>query len=362
MTDRRSLYLAFFAALLLHATVLTLTWNLDLIGRLARRAAATHDKTSPVVELFLAPDEKPRADLPKAYTSVPERQEAEKPPDNPDFLALRNSRAADRLPGGEAKSAPGAERTETFPQVAIRKDTGGGSAGGVAVVPVPQSVQGRPDASETGEGAEAKRGREDEARADGDVARGADTGEAQTPRRGEEKASVPKLADLLSAANSSVLDPRRGDPGDRGFDYDQQAQSRPGENMIRFGDFQLSTIDWDFAPWLEAFKRAFLPNWIPPYAYHLGVIDGWTRVRVVVEPDGTVSDIKVIAKQGHESLHQASVAAIRATAPLPRLPADFPDPELVFTVELHYSAREVPPPPARPAPTDRDDAAGRRRR
>lgn len=121
-------------------------------------------------------------------------------------------------------------------------------------------------------------------------------------------------------------------------------------------------MEWDFAPWVEAFKRAFLPNWIPPYAYHLGVIDGWTVVRMVVERDGTLRDLQVVAKQGHESLHQASIAAVRATAPLPKLPASFPDPELVFTVKLHYSAREVPPPPARPAPTEEDAAAGRHRR
>ena len=46
---------------------------------------------------------------------------------------------------------------------------------------------------------------------------------------------------------------------------------------------------------------------------------------MVIEPDGTPSRMDVLAREGHESLHKASVNALRACAPYRPLPPDFPE-------------------------------------
>lgn len=347
MHERRPTILAFLAALALHVLLLVVTWDLDLFRPLSTEAkpAPREETVEVVLEAEPVDPALPAVALPTAYTSVPERQQAEAPPAVPDFLALRDSRAADRIAGGTEASSPRAERTGEFPQVAILPGSGGGEPADAAALAVPSPSGGRPDGDREAEGVTPRRGRDLPQAPDGATASGGEADRSQRSRLGEgERPTAPDLVRVPAAGAVSVLDDSRRDPGDRGFEYEQDAFSPAGGNLIQFGDFQLSTVEWDFAPWLESFKRAFLPNWIPPYAYHLGVIDGWTVVKLVVAPDGAVTGMEVVEKQGHESLHQASVAALRATAPLKPLPEHFPDPELVLTVKLHYSAREELPP------------------
>ncbi len=347
MPERRTTLLAFLAALALHVLLLLVTWDLDLFRPLTETAAETPREQTVEVVLEAEPvlPELPAVALPTAYTSVPERQQAEEPPAVPDFLALRDSRAADRIAGGEPESSPRAERTGEFPQVSILPDAGGERPADATVIASSPGGGGSPDGDRDAEGEAEQRGRDLPQAPDGGTASGGESERTQQPRRGEgAQPPAPDLVRVPATGAVSVLADRRGEPGDRGFEYEQDAFSPAAGNLIQFGDFQLSTVEWDFAPWLESFKRAFLPNWIPPYAYHLGVIDGWTIVKLVVLTDGTVAGMEVVEKQGHESLHQASVAALRATAPLKPLPEHFPDPELVLTVKLHYSAQEELPP------------------
>ncbi|MBK7703456.1 MAG: hypothetical protein IPI34_11480 [bacterium] len=126
MHERRPTILAFLAALALHVLLLIVTWNLDLFRPLSEKeVAAVREQTVEVVlESEPAVPALPAVTLPTAYTSVPERQQAEAPPAVPDFLALRDSRAADRIAGGTETSSPRAERTGEFPQVAILPGAG----------------------------------------------------------------------------------------------------------------------------------------------------------------------------------------------------------------------------------------------
>jgi len=338
---RRATLWAFLVALAVHALVLLLTWNLDLIGEALRPdAPAQRGEGEDVVEMLLVPDDPVfEPDQPRAYTSVPERQEVEAPPENPDFLAGVNSRAADLQEGGEADAQPGAETTGEVEQVAIREDTGGGEPGGAAVLrPRAQDEDGA--GGEADQGDEAARGRPeagvDPLGFEQSGPRDGREGEDPQRRRGEES-GAPDLAELPARAAPSILAEREGTPGDRGFQYDQRAVSAGG-NMVQFGDFALNTVEWDFAPWMERFKSDFLPNWIAPYAYRIGVIDGRTVLRLVVERDGTIGSLDVIDEEGHKSLHAASTSALRATAPFAPLPRDFPEDHLVIELALHYPA------------------------
>ncbi|MBU0741909.1 energy transducer TonB [bacterium] len=342
MPQRRTTVRAFLAALLLHLLLVAATWNYDMVGS---SRPPLPEKTADVVEVVLLDESPPDAAvLPRTYTSVPESQEIPEPPANPDFLALRNSRAADMTPGGEANASPRAESTGDLSQVAISRDAGG-SPGGVVVMPVPAEAAAEQGAAGDSGGApggvQPRPGSDPVLREGEDLVEGAEPAEpTHDGADGERPQTTAELADLLAQSFPSILERTQGRPGDRGFDYDQESVSLDAGDLIQFGDFALSTVEWDFAPWLERFKRDFLPNWIPPYAYtHLGVIDGVTVLKLVVQPNGSLSELTVIEEKGHESLHRASLAAMRATAPLAPLPSHFPDPKLVMTVKLIYSAR-----------------------
>jgi len=339
VSQRRKTLRAFLAALLLHLLLGAVTWNADMIGTWSPSEPATAPQVVEVV--LLADPSSSSADAPQTYTSVPERQDVELPPEDPDFLALRDSRAADRIAGGEADARPRAETTGELSQMAIRRDTGG-HPGGVTVTPVPPGDDGTgEEAGGAAGGVEPRPGPDPAATAGRDLVDGsAETDRTTDSGTGEGTGTAAELKDLLARSTPSILDRTQGRPGDRGFEYDQQSISMDAGDLIQFGDFALSTVAWDFAPWLERFKQDFLPNWIPPYAYtHLGVIDGMTVLKLVIQPDGTLSVLEVVEEEGHESLHRASLAAMRATAPLTPLPGHFPDPELVMTVKLIYSAR-----------------------
>ena len=68
------------------------------------------------------------------------------------------------------------------------------------------------------------------------------------------------------------------------------------------------------------------------------MIHGQTQIRLVIERDGRPSVMEVIGTEGHESLHQASVAALMAFTPYAPLPPGFPEENLVIILTLHYPA------------------------
>ncbi|MDD5719056.1 MAG: hypothetical protein PHQ53_05140 [Candidatus Krumholzibacteria bacterium] len=340
MTDRKLLRAAFCLSLVLHGVLAVLTWQIEFLPTWTPSARAAE----PTVELLLVPDpaspaDQP-ADQPRQYTEIPDRLAAERP-DRADFLAMRDSRAADRLPGGQAGEQPGTERDAEFPQVAVDPENLAGAEGVTVEAPafLPQSPSPRP----------AERPRQDaaplpsaEASPHGEQAI-ADLADPEKPAAADRTRDGTQRADFEDwvaeqQVPSLLKEGRQQAPGDRGFDFRQLEQSRVGTNVNLDGDFSLNTYEWNFAPWMRRFASDLHRSWIAPYAYRLGIIDGYTRIRLVVERDGRPSGLDVLERQGHESLHTASVAALQAFAPYAPLPPDFPEDHLVILLGLHYPA------------------------
>ena len=125
-------------------------------------------------------------------------------------------------------------------------------------------------------------------------------------------------------------------PGEGEEMFEQPAAERLGSGVELFGDVRLSSVAWDFAPWLQRFRAALIRNWQAPYAFHLGLIHGQQRIRVEVGRDGALLGLTLLSNQGHESLQSASLAAFRAAAPYAPLPDHFPDQRLVMHWTLIY--------------------------
>ncbi len=350
MQDQRVIQGAFVVSLLLHILLAAATWRIPLFPKIDPAALAANDNTVAMIILPPKDGEQSALSLPKAYTEIPDRQASETPPDQADYLATHHSLAADNVLGGDTTN-PSAEKEWISDQVQIKRENLAG-ANGVQIAdpnpvtpPAPNGVQPdlagadqKPDPrslmdSETVSGkgqwalADPSQGQKKSSPAKNDPARGVQDGENQELEKWWEKQDP-----------SILRKGQDGASGDQGFDFDQAARGKVSSGVAIDGDFSLNTYEWDYAPWMHRFTNELYRHWVPPYAYKLGILTGHTVIKLVIGRDGVVKSLDVQETEGHESLHEASVAALRAFAPYAPLPAHFPEENLVITLGLYYPA------------------------
>src|SRR5262249_40075860 len=111
-----------------------------------------------------------------------------------------------------------------------------------------------------------------------------------------------------------------------------------GGNAAPTGDISLNTIAWDYAPWLERYKRRLLARWIAPPAYYMGLLrgGGYAVIEVEIAPSGKMLRCDLLAREGYETLIEAADNAVRYLSPIDPLPAGFPEPTLVLRIRMIY--------------------------
>ena len=102
------------------------------------------------------------------------------------------------------------------------------------------------------------------------------------------------------------------------------------------GDISLSTYAWDWAPYLNAFKKKYISQVYPPSAFYMGLIEGVTNVRFTIDRQGKLLSHEVLGHRGHSSLQQTTVNAIVSCFPFKPLPSHFPDETLTITLRMSY--------------------------
>jgi len=102
------------------------------------------------------------------------------------------------------------------------------------------------------------------------------------------------------------------------------------------GDISLSTYAWEWAPYLNAFKKKYISHVYPPSAFYMGLIEGITRVSFTIDRQGKLLSHKVLGHRGHSSLQQTTVNAIVSCFPFKPLPSHFPDETLTITLRMSY--------------------------
>lgn len=105
----------------------------------------------------------------------------------------------------------------------------------------------------------------------------------------------------------------------------------------QLGDMSLSTYAWEWAPYINALKRKLYQVWFTPAAYYrLGLIHGYTIIQFSISKEGQLIEYEVLKHEGHESLEQSSVNAIKSSFPFKPLPVNFPDDNLTIIARLIY--------------------------
>ncbi len=297
------------------------------------------------VEMILIPDDAPPRQS-ERFVLMPERAANNQPADeggDPIAASLFNSRAADELSGGN-ETTPSASEASDIQQMEIRKDNPSGSEG-VALENqpspmAPQQPSGAVSGEEAGD-AEDQSGEEQDnlgrwAIPDEKPESGAENKESQE----ETQEDSPQLEDWWGADSPTLLkEGDEGPAGDRGFDFNQQESGTQGSGVAYVGNYSMNTYEWAFGPWMQKWVNQLHRHWKAPYAYsHLGMIHGKTLVKMVIKKNGIVESFEILDTEGHESLHEASEAALKAFAPYAALPSDFPEEYLVLTMELRYPA------------------------
>ncbi len=341
--DRKIIRVAIIASLLVHIVLMAVTWKIPLKPRPQEFANRDQGRDVELILESWEPEVPAESDDPTAYVSIPERHATEQAPEDPDYLALHHSLAADNKIGDSDR--PSAAEEGEFEMVAIQKEELSG-AGGVefSQQPLPENKPATSQRESGAEGADASQTEGDQQDPAGEWALPEEDtqsgGETEGDRDDAETDDNPELENWWGGrSNPSILkEGQDGSVGDRGFDFNQQSIGSVTSGVAVINEFQLNTVQWDWAPWIQVFGNELHRHWSSPFAYRLGLIDGTTVIRLVVEKDGRPSSMQILDEKGHESLHDASLAALKAFAPYLPLPAHFPEENLVITLSLHYPA------------------------
>lgn len=356
--ERRILATAFVASLVLHLIGVLVFQRVpvDLRG-------AANERHTPEVEISLEPDRSATAEDPskpddpereRIFTSIPERLASDTPPeddpDQPQYLAMYHALAANPTVGADALQ-PTAPRAAESPQVALRREDLANAPGvnlAAESAQIPQQPLREPTPAEAAAAAQRERARREQERKQSRSLTADEQGALPVPRQEDAEPAPPREESPPAAAKPledwwggtsapSVLQRAdRGTPGDRGIDYDQDASGPQASGVARVGDFSLNTWEWNYAPWMQAFGNTLMRNWVVPEGRRLGLIWGKTVMRVVVERDGRVTLAEVLETDGHESLHNASRAALLSSSPFAPLPSHFPLPHLEIRLTMSY--------------------------
>jgi len=288
--------LALVLALLVHVGVIVGVARLHLAEA---RALPASEAPPPPLEFVFAPS----PEEPRQFTELPEDR-ADAPPEHPEQLSNVDSRARDLTTGGEDTARPHSEGRADFPQVAM--DTGAQST--------PPAPAGAP--APVSEAEESPRG--------------------VLPRQGTPAAEDP-LADFRRYDPAKTLNPQPPSPRPGNADVRQEAMASPDGNVKLLGDVSLNTSAWVYGYWMQRFRRAVEAHWNAPYAFKIGMMQGWTLVGLEVSRTGELLKVEVLDEQGHWTLRDASVAAIQAAAPFEPLPPDAPEQTLRLQIRMIYT-------------------------
>lgn len=337
VNENRIIQSAFVLSLLLHLVLAGVIWRMP-VG--VDSSLAQNNE----IELVIIPDQD--ESQPQKFVLLPERAANNQKPDSggdPIAASLFDSRAADELQGGNDVS-PSARELDDYQKVEIRKDNPSGEEGvDVTNQPLPMAPKQSSGATGGDEGTEGeeKSGDNQENSGQWAVPRQDPAPGPRSEENNEDKEEEsPELKDWWGGDSPTLLkEGEKGPAGDRGFDFNQKESGSQGAGVAYVGNYSMNTYEWAFSPWIQKWVNQLHRHWKAPYAYsHLWMIHGKTLLRMVINKDGRMDSFEVLDSEGHQSLHEASEAAVKAFTPYAPLPADFPEEHLVLIMELRYPA------------------------
>ncbi|MCP4548109.1 MAG: TonB C-terminal domain-containing protein [bacterium] len=315
--------LAILLSLLLHVGAGT---GVKYLNLLQPESPPTRDES--VVQMVFAPQEKsetqPFAELPA--------DRADEAPDQADLLSNLQSRARDATSGERDTQLPRSEGEAEIPQIAMDRAPTGMEGRAFEETPPPAPIrEERPVTTPT---------EQPETEPQEVVTAGLSSLELLDPIEEQVADRFLDVIDSLSVFNWSDRPAGQSGPShnSRGNDDLAQEMMANSEGSITLvGDYSLDTTTWVYGFWMQRFKRQLQENWYAPYAFQIGLLDGWTLIEMEVSRDGRLLHRRVLGEQGHTSLAEASVAAIETAAPYEPFPEHLPEESMTLRIKMIYN-------------------------
>lgn len=117
--------------------------------------------------------------------------------------------------------------------------------------------------------------------------------------------------------------------------YDNPQGGQDDKNM---DDISFDAKGVDFGPWMRRFVAQVKSNWYVPQAAMF--LRGRVVIQFYIARNGTISELKVVQPSPIEPFNLAALNALKLSNPTIKLPAEYPDDRVFFTVTFHYNDRE----------------------
>jgi periplasmic protein TonB len=100
------------------------------------------------------------------------------------------------------------------------------------------------------------------------------------------------------------------------------------------------THGYDFAPYLNQLTNQVRSKWysLIPESARLGRM-GRVILTFTIPRNGRIQDLRVVDGSGAQALDKAATDAVQTSSPLPELPADFSDSQIVVQFTFRYNMR-----------------------
>lgn len=104
------------------------------------------------------------------------------------------------------------------------------------------------------------------------------------------------------------------------------------------GGFQLSSYEWEYAPYMNEWIQKIQKAWIPPISFLAGHgRGGRVVVDVMIDKSGKMLDMKVLYRNVNEDMTTSAKDAVLRTFKLQPLPEQFPDSTLSVIFNMIYN-------------------------
>jgi hypothetical protein len=132
------------------------------------------------------------------------------------------------------------------------------------------------------------------------------------------------------------------DPRDPRFRLPDQYDIPDGRTATPGDPFAVQVMNargYNIWPYVLVMKSRFRSNWqIPPIAY-TGA-SGAVAFELIIRQNGAVTITEQVASTGNSAYELASRRAVELSDPLPALPEDFPEEQLIIRFGFYYNWRE----------------------
>lgn len=160
---------------------------------------------------------------------------------------------------------------------------------------------------------------------------------APSPRQPVQKPSFNTGGSIRDQLNDAIRSASRGQ-GAGGEEGAGAPVDHPG--AAGAVDILSDTMGVDFGPYLQRVVRATKQSWynlIPESARPPLNKQGRVMIEFIIQPDGTVKQMRLVGPSGDTSLDRAAWGGIQGASPYPQLPKDFKGPYLALRFGFYYN-------------------------